>query len=230
MEKQIIVEGKTSTEAIEKGLKQLKCRKEDVDIKILENEDKRSFYSILDPRVVKVEMTVKKDIRDNNVVRESKIRPVSENDIKTCKENIEKFLKDFIKQIKELEYEINQQKDTLQITILGNNSKSLIGYRGETINALQNLLSAIGNKNVENRVRVLVDIGGYKEKREETLKQLARKLEKTIKRNGRKIILEPMTSYERKIIHTELQDSDYVTTYSIGEEPRRKVVVDKKIK
>ena len=74
------------------------------------------------------------------------------------------------------------------------------------------------------------DIGGYKEKREETLKQLARKLERTIKRNGRKIILEPMTSYERKIIHTELQDSDYVTTYSIGEEPRRKIVVEKKIK
>lgn len=230
MEKQIIVEGKTSTEAIEKGLKQLKCRKEDVDIKILENEDKRSFYSILDPRVVKVEMTLKNDVKVANVVKEKKIRPVSEEDIKKCKENIENFLNDFIKEIKELEYEINQEKDTLQVIILGNNSKSLIGYRGETINALQNLLSAIGNKNVENRVRILVDIGGYKEKREETLKQLARKLERTIKRNGRKIILEPMTSYERKIIHTELQDSDYVTTYSIGEEPRRKIVVEKKIK
>ncbi len=230
MEKQIIVEGKTSTEAIEKGLKQLKCRKEDVDIKILENEDKRSFYSILDPRVVKVEMTLKNDVKVANVVKEKKIRPVSEKDIKKCKENIENFLNDFIKEIKEIEYEINQEKDTLQVTILGNNSKSLIGYRGETINALQNLLSAIGNKNVENRVRILIDIGGYKEKREETLKQLARKLERTIKRNGRKIILEPMTSYERKIIHTELQDSDYVTTYSIGEEPRRKIVVEKKIK
>ena len=93
---------------------------------------------------------------------------------------------------------------------------------------MQTIISAIGNKNVGNRVKVLVDVGGYKEKREETLKELAKKLEKTVKRNGKKIVLEPMSSYERKILHTELQNSDYVTTYSIGEEPRRRIVIDKK--
>ena len=93
---------------------------------------------------------------------------------------------------------------------------------------MQTLLNAIGNRYNQNRVKVILDIANYKEKREETLRELARKLEKTVKRNGKKIILEPMNSYERKIIHTELQDSKYVTTYSIGEEPRRKVVIDKK--
>ena len=93
---------------------------------------------------------------------------------------------------------------------------------------MQTILSSIGNKNNSARVRVLLDIANYKEKREETLKELARKLEKTVKRNGKKIILEPMNSYERKIIHTELQNSEYVATYSIGEEPRRKVVIEKK--
>lgn len=231
MEKTIVVVGKTSTEAIEKGLKELNARKEDVEIKVLENEEKRSFYSILDPRVVKVELTLKNSAKlSNNEVKESKYRPANKEDMNICRKNIEKFLEEFSNAVKELEYSINEQEDTFQVIISGENSKSLIGYRGETINALQNLLSSIGNKNVENRVRVLVDIGGYKEKREETLKQLARKLERTVKRNGRKIILEPMTSYERKVIHTELQNSEFVTTYSIGEEPRRKIVVDKKTK
>lgn len=231
MEKTIVVEGKTSTEAIEKGLKELNARKEDVEIKVLENEEKRSFYSILDPRVVKVELTLKNSAKlSNNEVKQSKYRPANKEDMNICRKNIEKFLEEFSNAVKELEYSINEQEDTLQVIISGENSKALIGYRGETINALQNLLSSIGNKNVENRVRVLVDIGGYKEKREETLKQLARKLERTVKRNGRKIVLEPMTSYERKVIHTELQNSEFVTTYSIGEEPRRKIVVDKKIK
>lgn len=228
MDKSIIVEGKTSTEAIEKGLKQLKCKREDVEIKVLESEEKRSFYSILDPRVVKVEMTVKNTCKTNNLIKENKHKLASEEEIARCKENIDEFLRRFVNEIKEIKYEINQEEDTLKVIISGNNSKSLIGYRGETINAIQNLLSAIGNKDIQNRVRIIVDIGEYKEKREETLKQLARKLEKTVKRNGRKIILEPMTSYERKIIHTELQDSRFVTTYSIGEEPRRKIVVDKK--
>lgn len=227
MEKTIVVEGKTSTEAIDKGLRELKCRREDVEIKILENGEKRSFYSILEPRVVKVELTLKNGLKATKI-NEKKYKEASIEDINKCKENIDKFLKEFSNMVEELEYEIKQEKDTLEIIISGESSKSLIGYRGETINALQNLFSAIGNKDVSNRVRILVDIGGYKEKRANSLKELARKLEKTVKRNGKKIILEPMTSYERKIIHTELQDSEFVITYSIGEDPRRKVVIEKK--
>ena len=225
MEKAIIVEGKTSTEAIEKGLKQLKCRREDVEIKVLENEEKRSFFSILEPRIVKVEMTLKKEKKE---VRKEKEDNVTPEDIEKCEENIEKFLNNFVNQIKDLQYVMSKENNSINIEIKGNNASKLIGYRGETIKALQTIMSAIGNKNVKNRVKVLVDVGGYKEKREETLKELAKKLEKTVKRNGKKIVLEPMSSYERKILHTELQNSDYVTTYSIGEEPRRRIVIDKK--
>ena len=88
MSETIIVEGKTSTEAIEKGLKQLKCKREDVEIKILENEEKRSFYSILDPRVVKVEMKLKANNNKVNTPKESNYKPVKEEDITKCKENI----------------------------------------------------------------------------------------------------------------------------------------------
>ena len=227
MGKTIIVEGKTSTEAIEKGLKELKCRKNDVDIKILESEDKRSFFSILEPRVVKVELTVKEG-KENHDYHEKEYKEPSDEDVSKCKNNIEEFLKEFTTVVKNLEYKINVQNKEIGVELLGEKSLDLIGYRGDTINAMQTILSSIGNKNTLVRVRVLLDIANYKEKREETLKELARKLEKTVKRNGKKIILEPMNSYERKIIHTELQNSEYVTTYSIGEEPRRKVVIEKK--
>lgn len=227
MGKTIIVEGKTSTEAIEKGLKELKCRKNDVDIKILESEDKRSFFSILEPRVVKVELTVKEG-KENHEFHEKEYKEPSDEDVNNCQNNIETFLKEFTSAVKNLEYKINVQNKEINVELLGEKSSDLIGYRGDTINAMQTILSSIGNKNTLVRVRVLLDIANYKEKREETLKELARKLEKTVKRNGKKIILEPMNSYERKIIHTELQNSEYVTTYSMGEEPRRKVVIEKK--
>lgn len=225
MEKSIIVEGKTSTEAIENGLKQLKCRREDVDIKILGSEEKRSFFSILEPRIVKVEMTLRNEKKEEKKHRDENVKP---EDVEKCEKNINNFLDKFVKQVGELEYSIKKEDETINIEIKGNNATKLIGYRGDTIKALQTILSAIGNKDAQNRVRVLVDIGGYKEKREITLKELAKKLEKTVKRNGKKIVLEPMSSYERKIIHMELQNSKYVTTYSIGEEPRRRIVIDKK--
>lgn len=227
MGKTIIVEGKTSTDAIEKGLRELKCRKNDVDIKILESEDKRSFFSILEPRVVKVELTVKEG-KENHDYHDKEYKEPSDEDVSKCKNNIEEFLKEFTTVVKNLEYKINVQNKEIGVELLGEKSLDLIGYRGDTINAMQTILSSIGNKNTLVRVRVLLNIANYKEKREETLKELARKLEKTVKRNGKKIILEPMNSYERKIIHTELQNSEYVTTYSIGEEPRRKVVIEKK--
>ena len=225
MEKSIVVEGKTSAQAIEKGLMELNCKREDVEIKILENEEKRSFFSILEPRIVKVELTLKKE---KNKFEEKKTKIASEEDFNICIENIKRFMQDFTKCIEGISAEVKKEQDMICVEISGESASKLIGHRGETINALQTLISAIGNKNVKNRVKISVDICDYKEKREKTLKELARKLEKTVKRTGKKIVLEPMSSYERKIIHTELQESEYVTTYSIGEDPRRKVVIDKK--
>ncbi len=227
--KSIIAEGKTSNEAIENGLKELGCTKQDVDIKILENEDKRSFYSILAPRIVKVELTLKENVEKNIektiINKEEKI--LSDENYELAKEDLVKFLDSFSK-IYNLEYEINKNNNLIEINITGENSSKLIGYRGDIINSLQTILSAIANKNTNERVRLSLDICDYKSKRENTLKELAKKLEKTVLRTKRKVVLEPMTAYERKILHTELQNSKNVTTYSIGEEPHRKLVVDLK--
>ena len=93
---------------------------------------------------------------------------------------------------------------------------------------MQSILSAVANKNYENRARVTLDIVGYREKREKALEELAVKVSKTVLKTGKSITLEPMTAYERKIIHSKLQDNDRIDTHSIGEEPNRRIVISKK--
>lgn len=231
MSKTIVSEGKTTTEAIENGLKQLKTSKDKVEIKILENEDKRSFFSILAPRIVKVELTVKEEeIEKKESIKKEKVyTEVTEEDIKKGKENLNNFMVDFIKNLPEdVKYKIIQEKEGLKIEINSDKLGYLIGYRGETLYALQTIISAIANKNVKNRLRIILDIEGYKEKREKTLEQLAQKVERTVIKTGKSVTLEPMKAYERKIIHSKLQESKKVTTKSIGEEPRRRIVISLK--
>lgn len=228
MARSIISEGKTSTEAIEKGLKELGCKKEDVEIKVLE-ENKKALFSILDARVVKVELTVKEnaDTKTAEIVEKPK-KIASKEEIELGKEKVTKFLDEFVKLFGNTEYTINENEGMLQIEFTGENASKLIGYRGDTINAMQNVLFAIANTENNTKVKISINIENYREKREKTLNNLARKIENQVKKTGRRVVLEPMTAYDRKILHTALQNSNSVTTYSIGEEPRRKLVVDVK--
>lgn len=233
MEKSIISEGRTTNEAIENGLKKLNVSKNRVDVKVLESEDKRSFFSILSPRVVKVELTLKDektDIKENKYKKEIKNKieiELSEEEQEKAKNNIENFMKDFVKQLPEdTKYSIEKKKSGLNVDLnSGGNLGFLIGYRGETLYSLQSIMSAVANKGIENRVRVILDIEGYKNKREKTLEELAEKVAKTVIRTKKSITLEPMQAYERKIIHSKLQQNKKVETTSVGEEPHRRIVI-----
>ena len=243
--KTYIFEGKTSTEAIENGLKELKVSKNKVEIKVLESEDKRSFFSILTPRVVKVEMRLKDEneidkekesktdnrnklIVENNNSR-SNVNKIDESiDLKECIEIIDTFLKEFISKLpqnNDLQYEIKEDNNAIDVIINGDDTGYLIGYRGEVLNSLQTILTNIVSKSSKEKVRIMLDIGGYRKKREKDLQNLAGKIASTVIRTKRDITLEPMSAYERKIIHTKLQENDKVKTYSVGEEPYRKIVV-----
>ena len=116
----------------------------------------------------------------------------------------------------------------MYISINGENIGNLIGYRGEALYALENILKAISNKDTENRVIVRLDIGNYKEKRIKTLQDVANKKARIVEKTGKMITLEPMQAYERKIIHSFLQENPKVETRSIGQEPRRRIVISKK--
>ena len=238
MAKSIIVEGKTSTEAVEKGLKELKVSRDEVDIKILENEEKRSFFNILAPRVVKVEMTLKEEITEKKdeykpreevkFVKKEKRPPLKPEEIEKVKSNLEVFLKNFVSKVNNMEYKISLDDEYVYVTLNGEDAGKLIGYRGETLNSMQVILTAIANKQVENRVHLVLDIEGYRDKRQKALIELADKLTRTVINTGKQVTLEPMSAYERKVIHNRLQDSKRVRTYSVGEEPYRKVVITKK--
>ena len=230
MDNSIISEGKTTNEAIENGLKKLNVSKNMVDIKILENEEKRSFFSILTPRVVKVQLTVKESKQDVNYAKKEKREiELSIEEQKKAKNNVEKFLKEFLDKVqKNAEYSVETSKEELKVNINNKDLGFLIGYRGETLYAFQSILSAVASKGIENRVRVILDIEGYKAKRKKALEDLAEKLEKTVIKTKKSVTLEPMQAYERKIIHTKLQNSSMVETRSIGEEPRRRVVISLK--
>ncbi len=231
-----VFEGKTSTEAIEKGLNELKVSKSKVDIKILESEDKRSFFSILTPRVVKVEMRLKDMPEEPKTeVKENKAEPKkvvrSENvDNTEAINSTKKFLDEFIEKLpsKELSYEIKDEGNAIKVDIKGEDTGYLIGYRGEVLNSIQTVLSNIASKSSKEKARVIVNIGGFREKREKDLQNLAVKIAGTVIKTKKSITLEPMSAYERKIIHTKLQENDKVKTYSVGEEPYRKVVVSLK--
>ena len=230
-----IFEGKTTNEAIENGLKQLNVSKNQVDVKVLKDEDKRSFFSILAPKVVKVELTVKEnaDKQTNSETKrefkEKKEIVITDQELEKAQKNLNKFLDEVIETNKfDITYKIYIKEKMLNVEISGKDSGILIGYRGETLGALQNILSAIANKEIENKVVVLLDIENYKEKREKTLEELANKIAKTVIRTRKSITLEPMQAYERRIIHSALQSNELVETSSIGQEPRRRVVISLK--
>ena len=230
MSNTVIAEGKTTAEAIENGLKQLKVSKNDVDVTVLKDENKKSFFNILAPRTVRVELKLKEKHNENKNIKKVEENELSEEEFNVIKNNISNFLDKFLKQInaENTKFEIDIDENIVNLNINGENLNSLIGYRGETLNALQTLISRIGNKGLEKRHRIIVDIEGYRNKRIKALQDLAVKVSKTVMKNKKSIKLEPMSAFERKIIHDKLQENPKVTTHSVGKEPNRKVVIELK--
>lgn len=229
-----IYEGKTTNEAIEKGLKELKVSKNQVEIKVLDSEDKRSFFSILTPRVVKVELILKNksETKDEgkSVINKSERKIPTSESLEVAKNCVNNFLDEFIIKLpgNKFTYDVKIENKDILVNIDGEDKGYLIGYRGDVLNSLQQILNNIANKHTEEKIRVLLDIGGYKERREKDLQNLADKIAGTVIKTKKSITLEPMTSYERKIIHSRLQENSKVFTHSIGEEPNRRLVVSLK--
>ena len=119
----------------------------------------------------------------------------------------------------------DKAEGNMDIDLSGDDMGVLIGKRGQTLDSLQYLVSLVVNKDAENYIRVKIDTENYRERRKETLENLAKNIAYKVKRTKRPVSLEPMNPYERRIIHSVLQNDKYVTTYSEGEEPFRKVVV-----
>ena len=194
--------GKTVEEAIESGLKELGIDRENADIKIVEGP-KKGFLG-LNSKKAEVEISPKKSDGERAV----------------------EFLKGLLPIMNvSAECVLSEEDEKIVIDVKAAKSSSVIGYRGEILDALQTLAGAVANIGREDYRRVVVDCEEYREKREETLKSLAEKLAAKAVRTGRKIILEPMSPYERRILHSTLAESTEVKTESEGKEPNRYVVI-----
>ena len=198
--------GKTVDEAINTALAELGVRRDRVQIEVLENPSK-GFFGIFGSKPARIKVMIQVSPSENAV-------DLLKNIVGTMDLNVEFSIKD--------------KENISFINLEGKDLGILIGRRGETLDALQYLVNLSVNKSIEQRKRIVLDVEGYRSRREETLQRLAVKLANKARQRGRNIVLEPMNSQERRIIHTALQGFDDIYTFSEGEEPYRKIVISLK--
>jgi len=145
---------------------------------------------------------------------------------------VEDYVKEFLNNVfdsmnmsVEIVTNLDEENNNLDIELKGDEMGVLIGKRGQTLDSLQYLVSLVANKNSENYLRIKLDTENYRKRRKETLENLAHNIAYKVKRTKRQVSLEPMNPYERRVIHSALQNDKYVVTHSEGEEPYRRVVV-----
>ncbi|MCD8364107.1 MAG: protein jag [Lachnospiraceae bacterium] len=151
--------------------------------------------------------------------------------VMTLSEKAEEFLKNVFEAM-QMEVTItvveDEEEKSLSIDLAGEDMGVLIGKRGQTLDSLQYLVSLVVNRDENEYIRVKVDTENYRQRRKDTLENLAKNIALKVRRTGRAVVLEPMNPYERRIIHSALQADKYVETHSEGEEPYRKVIVSLK--
>ena len=200
--KQLEAAGKTFNEALTAGLAQMGLDLDQVDYEILD-EGAKGFLGI-GMRPVRIRLTQK----DSPAIR------------------AEEFLSQVTRLIGlDVSFETEQEEEALKINMVGENQGILIGHRGETLDALQYLCSLRVNKDRDEYIRVTLDTENYRAKREQTLINLANRMAQKAVRSGRRMAMEPMNPYERRIMHSALQGNEQVTTHSEGEDPNRRVVI-----
>ena len=201
--KQTTATGQTVKEAVESALAQLQITEDRADISIVD-EGKKGIFGIFGARPAVVKVSVIKD-------------PIEE---------AEKFLLDVSEKMG-APVTINVEKNGKQVKFIlsGEKIALLIGKRGQTLNSLQFLTQLVINRFSEQYLNVMVDAEHYRERRNDTLIQLAQRLAQKAVQTKKEVSLEPMPSYERKIIHTALVENKKIKTYSSGEDPHRHIVI-----
>lgn len=202
--KEVTATAATVDEAVQLALQQLGVSRDRAEITVLD-EGRKGLFGIFGsrPAVVKAKLM---------------IDPVEEAEL---------FLKNVVKQMGVTAAKIEKQQDGKRVTfmITGEQVGLLIGKHGQTLNSLQLLTQLVANRYAKEYVSIIVDAENYRERREKTLIQLAQKLAEKAIKTGKEVKLEPLPAHERKIIHNALANYKKVTTYSVGEEPHRYVVV-----
>lgn len=194
---------KTIEEAVALAVQELGTTRDMVEIEVLE-EPTKGLFGILGGKQAKVKVIVKETLVDKATG----------------------FLREIARAMDlVVSLEVEEESDMVKVNFIGDDLGILIGRRGDTLDALQYLVNLVANKKEEKRVRVVLDVEGYRKRREQTLQNLAFKLADKVRRRGQEVVLEPMNPHERRVIHTALQNNRYVYTTSQGDEPFRKIII-----
>lgn len=230
--KSIEKNAKNKNEAVEAALKELGVTRDEVEIDVID-EGSKGFLGI-GARDARVRVTLKNAASPEPAKAASAVKAKGTETRERPKKQSEggpeadakKFLADIFKAMN-LDVNIDTRMDEQSVTIelSGDNMGIVIGKRGDTLDSLQYLTSLVVNQRSEDYIKVSIDTENYREKRTEALLALSARLAEKVTRTGKKFTLEPMNPYERRVIHSNLQSSETVTTYSIGSEPFRKVVI-----
>lgn len=200
---------KTIEEAVQAGLAELKLPMQRIEYEVLEAPSK-GIFGLIGQKPARVRITVKK-VDALAAATEFLQNVFASMQLPSITITPEKMTK--------------KDEDGVVLNIHGNNLGILIGKHGQTLDALQYLTNMAANRDADQRVKIVLDVEDYRKRRADTLTSLANRLASQVKRRGEKVVLEPMSPLERKIIHMALQDDPRVTTYSEGEEPYRKVII-----
>ncbi len=235
MLKTVIKTAKTVDEAVEAAIAELGCTKEQAQIEVINEGSEGGFLG-----VGKKDAEVKVSF-DDGVEAEATVADDASDDDDTYYGDDENFEGDAVSEAEDAaanfvaevlsgigihgNMDSYREDDTIYISVTGSDCGAAIGRHGETLEAITYMTNLIANKHSEQRVHVHLDVGGYRKHRESILKNLADKAASRVKRSGRKVVMEPMTPSERRIVHSYLQGVKGVTTHSEGEEPSRCVVV-----
>ncbi|MDO5549084.1 MAG: RNA-binding cell elongation regulator Jag/EloR [Eubacteriales bacterium] len=222
----------TSEEAIRLALEELKLDRDSVSVEVLE-VGKKGFFGI---GAVPARVRVTYEVAEEKTVNETKpsAAPAKEEAVSVASaaagdpaQAAKAFIDGLLEKmgIQGEAFPTMSEENTLLVDIRGEDMGAVIGRRGDTLDAIQYLTSLSINRGREEHIRVTLDTEGYRAKREESLKRLARKMAGKVLKYHKNMTLEPMNPYERRIIHAALQDYNGVTTYSTGTEPNRRVVV-----
>lgn len=201
----IEVRGKTVEEAITNAQIQLGTTSDKIEYEIIERES-NGFLGIIGKKDAVIKARKKSNLVDDTLEFLDKMFAAMEMEVKST-----------------IDY--SEENRTMNIDFSGDEMGILIGKRGQTLDSLQYLISLVVNKESDSYIKVKVDTEDYRERRKATLENLAKNLSYKVKRTRRPVTLEPMNPYERRIIHSALQNDRYVETHSEGEEPYRKVVI-----
>lgn len=205
--KSVEIIARSVEEAIDEGLEKLGVTRDEVEIEVLD-EGNKGLFGILGAKQAKVRLQLKVNTKYKSQI---------------AKEYLQEVLR-LMKVEAYIHVEIID-KQTVRLAVYGENLGLLIGRRGQTLDALQYLVSTIANREGTNWVRFILDVEGYRGRRENTLKSLAHRLAAKAVDSGRRVAMDPMSALERRIIHMELQANPDVETHSEGREPYRRVII-----